>query len=120
MLVEFRIKEHRLGYLIVTPLKEQGVVVVRTFKFLTMKNTPESRLLKRHMRLEQLDIDHLRLNDLAVFTQTDVRTDPLLRRKLESCGCGHLFKIAEGDDWDLSPQPKPFAAEVRRYLRLSA
>jgi hypothetical protein len=41
--VEFRIREHRVGYLVVTPLADRGAcAAVRTFTFLTMENTPEA------------------------------------------------------------------------------
>ena len=39
LLVEFRVREDRIGYLICTVLAD--VVAVRTFKFLTMEGTPE-------------------------------------------------------------------------------
>ena len=115
LLVEFRIQAHRLGYLIVTPLAE--VAVVRTFKFLTMAGTPESRLIARHLRLRRCDTEWLGLDDLAAFTRSDLRDDPVLRPLLASCGCGHLFDLDESD-W--TPPPKPLAAEVRRYLGLAA
>lgn len=119
LLVEYRIFEHRLGYLIATPVMNDtsGLVAIRTFKFLTMENTPESRLLHRKLHLTRRDIDWLGLHDLAAFTRTDLREDPVLRPLLEACGCGHLFAM-EGEDY--APEPKPLAGEVRRYLRLAA
>lgn len=121
LLVEYRIKEHRLGYLVVTPLKDQGgLLVVRTFKFLTMEHTPEARLLKKRLRLQRPDVEWLGLDDLTAFTKTDLRNDPLLRVMLSECGCGHLFELSMWSDQDFSPQSKPFAAEMRRYLKLAA
>jgi hypothetical protein len=121
LLVEYRIHEHRLGYLIATPLSNEsgpgGLVVVRTFKFLTMEHSPESRLLHKKLRLTRRDVDWLGLHDLAAFTRTDLRDDPVLRPLLEACGCGHLFAM---EDHDYAPQSKPLAGEVRRYLRLAA
>jgi hypothetical protein len=118
LLVEYRIHEHRIGYLIATPLAEEGgVVAVRTFKFLTMDHTPEARLLEKKLRLTRRDVDWLGLHDLAAYTQTDLNADPVLRPLLEACGCGHLFAVAKDD---YAPQPKAFAGEVRRYLRLAA
>jgi hypothetical protein len=116
LLVEYRIKTWRLGYLIATPL--QDCVAIRTFKLLTMENTPERRKLERKLRVSKPDVDWLRLNKLESFTHTDLRSDPLLRRLMEECGCGHLFQLAEQHDF--APQPTALAAEVRKYLRLAA
>lgn len=118
LLVEYRIREHRLGYLVVTPLAAEGAVVVRTFLFLTMEPTPESRLLRRELRLTRREADWLGLHDLSAFLQTDLRHDPVLRPMLQACGCGHLFEL--GDAAIYAPQPKAFAAEMRKYLRLAA
>jgi hypothetical protein len=115
LLVEFRIKEDRLGYLVVTPLRD--LVAVRTFKFLTMENTPEARKLEKKLKLTRQDIDWLGLHELSAFTRTDLKNDPALRARLESCGCGHLFTLEEED---CAPQPKEFAQEMKRYLRLAA
>ena len=118
LLVEYRIREHRLGYLVLTPLED--VVVLRTFKFLTMESTPEARMLEKKLRLSRRDVNWLGLHELAAFTQTDLRTDAVLRSLLAECGCAHLFELAESGEFDFAPAPKPFAAEMKRYLRLAA
>ena len=118
LLVEYRIQNYRLGYLVVTPLKD--LVAVRTFLFLTMERTPEARMLKTKLRLTRRDVDWLGLHELAAFTQTDLRNDEELRSLFEKCGCGHLFELAEDGYGDFAPQPKAFAAEMRKYLRMAA
>ena len=116
LLVQLRINDYRLGYLVVTLLDD--IAAVRTFKFLTMSTTPESRMLEKRLALTRHDLDWLGLHDLAAFTQTDLSEDPVLRPMLEECGCGHLFKMKEED---CTPaQPKAFAAEMRKYLRMAA
>ncbi len=114
LLVEYRLQGDRLGYLVVTPL--ENAVAVRTFLFLTMQGTPESRKLYRLLRLERGDVEVLELDKLSVFTQTDLRNDKKLRKKLEACGCGHLFTLGESD---YEPEARPFAAKMRRYLGMS-
>lgn len=109
LLVEYRIREHRIGYLVVTPLED--LIAVRTFKFLTMEHTPEARLLNKQLRLTRRDVDWLGLCDLSTFTQTDLRNDPVLRPLLEACGCAHLFVLAEENTayttTPRSPRPSP-------------
>jgi hypothetical protein len=114
LLVEFRIHENRLGYFVVT--LTQGIAAVRTFLFLTMEPSPESRHLRDRLRLTRREVDWLGLSDLAAFTQTDLRHDPVLHPLFEACGCGHLFNLNENA---FAPEPKPFAAEMKRYLRLA-
>jgi hypothetical protein len=118
LLVEFRMEERRLGYLIVTPTDD--AVVVRTFKFLTMDRMPERRMLEQRLKIGRGDVNWLRLDELATFTGTDLRDDPVLRAKLQACGCGHLLELADGDAGDFVPPAQPFADEVKKYLRLAS
>ena len=119
LLVEFRIQDSRVGYLIVTPMKDQGLVAVRTFKFLTMENTPEFHKLRRRLQAERRDLQYNGLDDLKTFIRTDVGTDPTLRPILDECGLGHLFTLPKGDDFD-AQKVEPMAAEMKKYFRLAA
>ena len=114
-LVEYRLKGRHLGYLVVTLLAD--MVVVRTFKFLTMEGTPEARKLKNRLGLTRRDIDWLRLDELSAFTHSDLNSDAELCAILSECGCGHLLSINE---FDPAPAPRGYAAELRRYLCLAA
>jgi hypothetical protein len=121
LLVEYRLGPHRVGYLVATPLHgsagQAPLVAVRTFLFLTMQGTPESRQLAKQLKLTRRDIDWLGLHELAAFTQTDLGADPELRGLLQRCGCGHLFALAV-ENFTLAT--KPFAGEMRKYLQLAA
>jgi hypothetical protein len=115
LLIEYRLKEYRVGYLVVTMLDEMAVV--RTFKFLTMEGSPEARMLHQRLGLTRRDVDWLRLSELSAFTQTDLRQDEELRSIFEECGCGHLFSP---DLADCVPSSQSYAADLRRYLRMAA
>lgn len=117
LMVEFRIQEHRIGYLVVTPRAD--AVIVRTFLFLTMDQTTAAKLLHKKLRLTRGDREYLGLHELAAFTNTDLRTDPVLRPLMEKCGCGHLFKLVEATD-DLAPKPTALAEKMKKYLQLAA
>jgi hypothetical protein len=119
-LVAFEVQGKRLGYLVVTP--GRAMVVVRTFLFLTMRNTPEGRELARRLRLTPDEVDYLRLHELSRFTQTDLKDDPQLRALLSECGCGQLFELAE-DEHALVPTARTVtqvAAELKQYVGLAA
>lgn len=113
--IEFRVLEHRLGYLIARVVGDK--VVVRTFLFLTMQAAPEGRMIRERTGLSTREVDWLRLTDLSAFTQTDLRQDAELQKLFEACGCGQLFKLA---DEDCSAAPEAFAADLRRYLGMAA
>ena len=118
LLVQYRINDHRVGYLVATQTKD--LIAVRTFLFLTMQRTPEGKALEKRLGLTREEIDYLGLHEMARFMQTDLKDDAQLRRMLEQCGCGHLFELAEENGAPLAsgifPPPKPFAAELRQYL----
>ena len=121
LLVEYRIRQWRLGYLIATRARDENgqiCLAVRTFKLMTMGNMPEARKLERKLKLSRMDVNWLNLHDLKTFTHSDLRNDPVLRPLLEACGFGPLFELADAQNF--APQPSELAAEVRRYLRLAA
>lgn len=115
LLVEYKLQDQRLGYLVVTPLED--AVVVRTFLFLTMAGTPEALKLRQHLGLTRREIDWLRLDQLSAFTQTDLASDAELCEMLDQCGCGHLLKMEEVD---CDPSSRGYATEIRRYLGMAA
>jgi hypothetical protein len=122
VLVQFRVDAKRVGYLVVSRLPD--MFLVRTFLFLTMKGTPEGRLLEEKLNVSRQEINHLKLDEMSRFTNTDLKEDKNLRRVLTACGCGHLFKLAEEQQRDetlrrMLPKPKAFAATLRDYVGLA-
>jgi hypothetical protein len=111
-LVEYRIEDHKFGYLVGQRLHD--VVAIRTFLFLTMDGTPEGRALHRRLRLSRGDKAYLGLDDLGTFALTDVKNDAELVAILNDCGCGHLCKCTYTNDL----VKHGYAQEMRRYLSL--
>jgi hypothetical protein len=120
LMVAFEVQEQRLGYLVTTV--RDGMVMVRTFLFLTMRETPEGRELAKRLKLTRDEMEYLRLHELSRFTSTDLKDDPELRRIFKQSGCGQLFKLAEDPGWMVpkSAPAKPFAAELKQYVGLAA
>ena len=73
-----------------------------------MEGTAEARRLKQRVRLSRRETEWVGLHELAAFTQTDVKDDPVLRPLMEECGCGHLFSLEAGD---YALEPKPLATD---------
>ena len=88
-LVELAYGADRLGYFVAEI--HPGFVLARTFLFLTMQGTPEAQLLREKLGLCRADVEHYKLDHFVTFISTDISKDPLLRRVLSECGCGHLL-----------------------------
>lgn len=113
-LVEYRLNIHKIGYLLVEAT--DGVVLVRTFLFLTMNGTPEGDKFWQTLRLGKEGKKHLQLDRIQTFLGTDLQFDTELVTLLDKCGCGHLFRV-------LKEVPRErlqtgVAAEIREYLKL--
>ena len=111
-LIEYRFFEYKLGYF-VAEVVEQSILVT-TFLFLTMQGTPEASALYERLRLRRPDIEQLGLDSLGNYLSTDLKKDSELVRIFETCGCGHLLKMAR-------PETQPewvsgYARDVRKYL----
>ena len=63
----------RVGYFLVEAV--DGVALVKTFIFLTMKGTPESKPLYEMLDAQRDDIEHLKLDKLETFMKPDVIED---------------------------------------------
>lgn len=111
-LVEFRMNDVRLGYLVAVLLKDK--ILIRTFKFITMDGTPEGRELWKKLRLRRADKEHLKLDELMTFVGTDLREDQTLVSLLQDCKCGHLFDVGEFH----GKRKSGVSSSMRQYLRL--
>ena len=111
-LIEYWFFDYKLGYF-VAEVVEQSILVT-TFLFLTMQGTPEASALYERLRLRRPDIEQLGLDSLGNYLSTDLKKDSELVRIFETCGCGHLLKMAR-------PETQPewvsgYARDVRKYL----
>jgi hypothetical protein len=89
-------------------------IVTNTFLFLTMQGTPEANALYERLRLKRPDITQHELDSLQTYLLTDIQKDQELIKVFESCGCGHLLKMAR-------PETEPEwvsgnARDLREYL----
>lgn len=116
MLVAYGTGGLRLGYFVCEVV--QDMIVLKTFLFLTMRDTPEGQRIRQRLRLAQRDVDALGLERAETFINTDLRTDPELCSILADCGVGHL--VGEELAIDLAKQRLGCAQEMRKYLRMPA
>jgi hypothetical protein len=114
-LVEYWLNAHKLGYLVGRVVND--IVLIETFLFLTMNETPEGDKLYSRRGLARLDKEHLHLDKLQTFLWTDIQFDAELVAILEECGCGDLFRIWINPPLDEHIRGR--AVEMRRYLNLN-
>jgi hypothetical protein len=90
-LVEYRTGSVKCGYLLVKVVGE--IVVIITFKFITMLGMPEGDRLAAKLRMDNRMLEWHGLYDLGSFLNTDLFDDPLTASWLEECGIGDLQKM---------------------------
>jgi hypothetical protein len=113
-LVEFRVEGRKLGYFVAAWC--DGVILVRTFLFLTMSSTPEAQLLWEQCKLKRWDIDYLNLDQWSTFAALSREKDAGLIELFTECGCGDLF-LPPLTDMTMAAG-RAVAAGIRDYLRL--
>ena len=111
-LVAFRLPPGKLGYFVVDVVQQR--VILRTFLFLTMNNTPEGDMLFQKLKLARSDKEHLELDQLSTFMLSDIKQDPQLRQVFDECGCGHLLTIVP--EQIVHPAMTDRGNELRKYL----
>jgi hypothetical protein len=113
-LVEYYLMEYKIGYLVARTADD--CILVDTFLFLTMNQTPEGDLLWKELRLSREDKDRLGLDDLWTFLNTDLVQDNDLVNVFTRLGCGHLFQLSQF--LQISEFNPGYASDIRKYLRI--
>lgn len=90
-LIDYRVGENKLGYLAAEII--DGLVVIRTFLFLTHAGTPEGEKLRKICGFQKLDIQYLAIDKLSTFVNADIRSDRKLEALFMEAGCGSLLDI---------------------------
>jgi hypothetical protein len=93
LLLPFRLYEIKIGYLAANVVK--GVLVFRTFLFITHSSTPEGDRLKEITGLEKNDISYWRLDRLSTLLQADAEKYPGLMELFEQAGMGEILQLRE-------------------------
>lgn len=90
-LIEYRICGAKAGYLL-SDIKD-GVLVVRTFLFVTNSGTPEGKKLQEISGVGRLDREFMAIDKLSTFIRADIRNDKGLEALFAEAGCGCLFEL---------------------------
>jgi hypothetical protein len=91
MLIEYRIFGTKAGYFVVDVV--DGIVIVKTFLFLTNNGTPEGALLWKNTGLKMLDKKYLAIDKLSTFITSDIVKNEQINKIFTDAGCESLLEL---------------------------
>ena len=115
ILVEFRISNTKAGYFRVDMV--EGMIVIRTFLFVTNSGTPEGQKLEQNTGLQKLDKKYLAIDKLSTFMTSDIGNNQEVRNIFVAAGCKCLIDLYEGMNPLVTKHSKQFDANLMlKYL----
>ncbi|NVO10558.1 MAG: hypothetical protein HXX16_11395 [Bacteroidales bacterium] len=90
-LIEYKFFGTKVGYLRADYV--DGVILIRTFLFITNNGTPEGKKLEKVTGLQKLDKKYLAIDRMSAFNSSDMSSNPEVREIFESAGCGNLISL---------------------------
>jgi len=113
-LVEYRVSNHKVGYLLVT--MHEAKLVVRTFLFLTNDGTPEGRKLQKLAEIERADKEYLMIDKLSTFNAYHFEKNEKLSKLFQEAGCGSLLKLRHLQEFSQNEVKDKDAESIEQYL----
>jgi len=104
-------EKYKLGYLVVGFADD--VALVKSFKFITMKGTPEHSSLKTQLGACRQDLEHFNL-DTIDFIYSDVFKDSKLKQILKKCNLSHLLNLRI----ESGARESNLAEDMKKYFRI--
>lgn len=93
ILIEYRFFDTRAGYFRISII--EGMVIIRTFLFITNNGTPEGQKLSKLTGLQKLDKNYLGIDKLSTFMDSDIKENKEVQRIFEKAGCRCLIELYE-------------------------
>ena len=93
ILIEFSILGIKVGYFRTDII--DGIILIRTFLFITNNGTPEGQLLEKNTGLQKFDKKYLALDKLSTFMASDIDKNEEVRQIFKSSGCQCLLDLYE-------------------------
>lgn len=96
----------RLGYFVGVLIDD--CLVLRTFLFITHKQTPEGRKLSQLAMLQAKDIEYWKIDQLEHLQNLDKEEYPRIYSLFEKAGCANIFNYKRSDQEELTRMPNYF------------
>ncbi len=90
-LIEFRLCEKKMGYLVYKYV--EGIIVITTFLILTNNGTPEGEKLHDMLGIQKKDKQFLGIDKLSTFVNSDLKKDEIALNIFAEAGCADLFEL---------------------------
>ena len=91
LLIEFRLFETKAGYFRADMV--DGLILIRTFLFITNNGTPEGQLLWKNTGLQKLDKKYLAIDKLSTFMTSDINNNDEVQYIFQTSGCQCLLDL---------------------------
>ena len=85
LLIEYRVFGTKAGYFRADIV--DGIILLRTFLFVTNNSTPEGRLLEKNTGLQKMDKMYLSIDKLSTFMNSDLDKNDEVQRLLKNSAC---------------------------------
>jgi hypothetical protein len=117
ILIEYRFSDVKAGYFRADIV--DGVILIRTFLFLTNNGTPEGEKLEEIWGLNKLDKQYLAIDKLSCLMNSDSKSHAEINHLFSKAGCGCLFDLYEKIKPILAKENgTPSIQLMQRYLGL--
>ncbi|NJO89402.1 MAG: hypothetical protein HC831_10930 [Chloroflexia bacterium] len=117
LLIEFTTAEgYKLGYFSAEAI--EGMIVIKTFLFLTNGGTPEGQKLEKICGLKKQDKKYWAIDKLSTFKNSDIAKTPELKSLFLEAGCSDLFNYLDTLQLNQENQ-KSQARQILEYIRLN-
>ncbi|MDR1678669.1 MAG: hypothetical protein LBR81_02720 [Prevotellaceae bacterium] len=93
MLIEFYIENLKVGYLLAD--LTDGMIIIRTFLFLTNNGTPEGKKLEELTGLQKDDKKYWGIDNLQALTHSDILENDEICSIFRQAGCEPLLQLCE-------------------------
>ncbi len=115
LLFEFTTAEgYKLGYFSADAM--EGMIVIKTFLFLTNGGTPEGRKLEEICGLKKQDKKYWAIDKLSTFKNSDIANTPELKSIFLEAGCNDLFKYLDTLQLNAENQTNQ-AKQILNYIK---
>ena len=91
LLIEYYIFNTKAGYFRADIV--DGIILLRTFLFVTNNGTPEGQLLEKNTGLQKMDKMYLSIDKLSTFMNSDLDKNDEVQRLFKNSGCQCLIDL---------------------------
>ncbi|HEX2955641.1 MAG TPA: hypothetical protein VHO70_02345 [Chitinispirillaceae bacterium] len=104
----------RMGYFPIEIV--DGMILVKTFLFITNSGTPEGDRLDKELHTGKLEKEFLNIDKLSTFVNTDLPKDPKIREIFEKVGLGALCTLNPKKFTRIDKVWTGYAADFMKYM----